>query len=91
IERVDIARATFTWVTLKGPLDVALTLKASNITADEGERFPIDLQLEIAKGRIGITGDVGILPPSYIGKLSWSGLPFPPLLLASLPEFAEWL
>jgi len=91
IEKIDIARATFTWVTDKGPLDVALTLKASDITADEGKRFPLDLQLDIAKGHIGITGEVGILPPSYTGKLAWSGLPFPPLLLASLPDLAEWL
>src|SRR5690606_32872896 len=41
--------------------------------------------------RLALAGDVGILPPSYTGKISWSGLPFPPLLLASLPEVAAWL
>lgn len=91
IEKIDIARATFTWVTDAGPLDVAIGLHASGITADQGERFPLDLQLEIAKGHVGLVGEVGILPPSYKGKFSWSGLPFPPLLLASLPELAAWL
>jgi hypothetical protein len=91
IEKIDVERATFTWVTDKGPLDVAITLKASNITADEGKRFPIDLKLDIASGHIALAGDVGILPPSYTGKVSWGGLPFPPLLLASLPELAAWL
>lgn len=91
IEKIDIARATFTWVTDAGPLDVAIGLHASGITADQGERFPLDLQLDIAKGHVGLVGEVGILPPSYKGKFSWSGLPFPPLLLASLPELAAWL
>jgi hypothetical protein len=91
IEKIEIARANFTWVTDKGPLDVALALKATDITADEGKRFPIDLDLEIEKGRIGLEGEVGLLPPAYKGKVQWSGLPFPPLLLASLPELAAWL
>ncbi len=78
-------------MTERGPLDVALALKASDISADEGKLFPLDLRLEVENGRIALAGDVGILPPSYSGSVSWSGLPFPPLLLASLPELAEWL
>jgi hypothetical protein len=61
------------------------------VTADQGKTFPISLALEIANGTIGLDGDVGILPPSYSGKFTWSNLPFPPLLLASLPELAVWL
>jgi len=91
IEKIDIARATFTWVTDHGPLDVALALKASDITADEGKTFPVDLKLDINKGHVSVAGDVGILPPTYKGKLAWNGLPFPPLLLASLPDLAAWL
>ncbi len=91
IEKIEIAHATFTWVTDHGPLDVALTLKASDITADEGKHFPVDLQLDVNKGHVSVAGDVGILPPTYKGKLSWNGLPFPPLLLASLPDLAAWL
>ncbi|MFN2375673.1 MAG: DUF748 domain-containing protein [Candidatus Binatia bacterium] len=91
IEKIDIARATFTWVTDEGPLDVALRLKASDITADEGKRFPVEVNLEIGGGSLALAGDVGILPPAYTGRIRWNGLPFPPLLLASLPDLAEWL
>ena len=91
IKKVEIERARFTWVTEQGPLDVLLTLKASNITAEPGKRFPIDLALQIADGKIAMAGDVGIFPPAYTGELTWSALPFPPLLLASLPELAAWL
>ncbi|MFZ4778798.1 MAG: DUF748 domain-containing protein [Terrimicrobiaceae bacterium] len=68
-----------------------LTLKASGVTAEPGKRFPIDLALQIANGKVALTGDVGIFPPAYTGELTWDGLPFPPLLLASLPELAAWL
>jgi hypothetical protein len=91
VKKIDIAHTKFTWITKEGPLDVIITLKASNVTADQGKTFPISLALEIANGTIGLDGDVGILPPSYSGKFTWSNLPFPPLLLASLPELAVWL
>lgn len=91
IEKLDIERARFTWVTDKGPLDVALTLSASDISADEGKLFPVRLGLEVDDGSIALEGKAGILPPSYVGKLTWKGLPFPPLLLASVPDLAEWL
>jgi hypothetical protein len=91
VDEIDIRRATFTWVTDHGPLDVALTLRASNITADEGERFPIELELELEDGVLGLAGEVGVLPPSYTGKFRWERLPFPALLLAALPELSPWL
>jgi hypothetical protein len=91
VARVDVERATFTWITDDGPLDVTLALHASDISADEGKRFPLDLQLEIGEGRMRIAGDVGILPPVYTGRFEWSGLPIPRLLLASVPQFASWL
>ncbi len=91
VKKIDIAHTKFTWITKEGPLDVMITLKASNVTADQGKTFPISLALEIANGTIGLDGDVGILPPSYSGKFTWSNLPIPPLLLASLPELAAWL
>ena len=91
IKKIDISHAKFTWITKEGPLDLTLTLKAANVTADQGKRFPISLGLQIASGTISLDGDVGILPPSYSGKFTWSNLPFPPILLASLPELAAWL
>ena len=91
IKNVAIERARFTWVTDQGPLDVLLSLKASDISAEPGKRFPIDLALQIADGKIALAGDAGIFPPAYTGELTWNALPFPPLLLASLPELAAWL
>jgi hypothetical protein len=91
VAKVDIQRATFTWVTDQGPLEVTLALQASDINADEGKRFPLDLKLQIGDGDIHVAGDVGILPPSYTGKFEWNGLPIPRLLLASVPQFATWL
>ena len=91
VAKVDVERATFTWITDDGPLDVTLALHASDISAEEGKRFPVDLQLEIGEGRMRVAGDVGILPPVYTGKFEWNGLPIPRLLLASVPQFAAWL
>jgi len=91
VAKIDIQRATVTWITENGPLDVALTLKATDVTADEGKRFPLDLQLEVGDGNLGVTGDVGILPPAYTGSLRWNGIPIPRILLASVPQFAGWL
>ncbi len=91
VAKVDIQRATFTWITDQGPLDVTIALQASDITADEGKRFPMDLKLQIGEGSIHVAGDVGILPPSYTGKFEWNGLPIPRLLLVSVPQFSSWL
>jgi len=91
VDQVDIQRATFTWITEKGPLDIAITLKASDISAEEGHRFPLDVQLEIGEGSVAIAGQVAIVPPSYTGKLQWNGIPIPRILLASVPQFADWL
>ncbi|HYC54893.1 MAG TPA: DUF748 domain-containing protein [Candidatus Binatia bacterium] len=91
LDQIHIERAILTWITDAGPVDVALALDAREITADQGRTFPLDLQLEIQSGRIALKGDVGILPPSYAGTVAWNGLPFPPLLLASVPQLAPWL
>jgi Domain of Unknown Function (DUF748) len=91
VAKIDIDRAKFTWVTENGPLDVALTLKATDVRADQGARFPLDLELQIGDGSMGIHGDVGFVPPVYTGKLQWNGLPMPQILLASVPQYAPWL
>lgn len=91
VARVGIERATFTWITESGPLDAAVTLKATDISADPGKTFPLDLQLEIGEGRMAVVGDVGLVPPSYAGKFQWNRLPMPRILLASVPQFASWL
>jgi len=91
IARLDVEHATFTWLTDEGPLDVAVALKATDVTAEEGRRFPLDVRLEIGAGTVHVTGDVGLLPPAWTGRLAWSGLPIPRLLVASVPQYAAWL
>jgi hypothetical protein len=91
IERLAIDRAQFVWITEVGPLDVALTLEAEEVTATEGEWFPLTLTLEIGDGRFVVDGRVGILPPRYEGRITWEQLPFPPLAVAARPDVASWL
>lgn len=91
IAKVEVERATFTWITESGPIDVAIALKATDVSADHGKSFPLDVQLEIGDGKVGLVGDVGLVPPTYAGKFQWEGLPIPRVLLASVPQFATWL
>lgn len=91
IQKIDMERAKFTWLGPEGPMDVLLTLRASNITAEQGKRFPIDLALQIGSGKIGLVGDAGILPPFFKGRVTWEGVSLPPVLLAARPDMAAWL
>jgi len=91
VAKVAIERAQFVWVTDGRPLDVALTLHAEGVTAAEGERFPLQLTLEIEGGSLALDGRAGVLPPAFEGRLAWQQLPFPPLLAASNPELQSWL
>lgn len=91
IRKIDVERAEFTWLSAKGPLDVMLKLKASGLTAEQGKRFPLEIGLQIGAGRADLSGEVGVLPPYYKGRLKWEGISFSPLLLAAMPELASWL
>lgn len=91
VEKIAIERAQFVWITDAGPLDVALTLHAEGVSANEGERFPLQLVLEVEDGKLELDGQAGILPPAFAGKIAWQKLPLPPLLVASTPELGRWL
>ena len=91
IKQINIERAEFAWLSAKGPLDVTMTLKASGLTADQGKRFPLELALQLGKGSVDLSGEVGVLPPYYKGRIRWDGISFSPLLLAVAPELAAWL
>jgi hypothetical protein len=91
IERIGIERARFTWITDAGPLDVSIALSAEGVTAREGETFPLHLELGIEDGTVVLDGRLGAAPPSFVGKLSWEEMPFPPLTLAARPELAGWV
>lgn len=91
IGSIDIERARFVWITDAGPVPVALSVHASDVTAQPGQRFPIDVQLEIQNGKIEVRGRAGVVPPAYAGSLTWTQLPLPPLVLAAEPKMAPWL
>ena len=91
VQRVAIERADFTLLTDAGPLEMALALEAQDISAVEGERFPIKLELQIEKGKLELDGKLGILPPSYDGRIAWNDLPFGPMIVASRSQFRPWI
>lgn len=91
VAKIELEGAAVRWITDQGPLDVTVSLRATDVTADEGRRFPVSVEIEVEGGRIGASGELGLLPPAYTGTLSWSGLPIPRLLLASVPHLATWL
>ncbi len=81
IKQINIERAEFTWLSAKGPLDVTMTLKASGLTADQGKRFPLELAVQLGKGTVGLSGEVGVLPPYYKGRIQWDGISLSPCCL----------
>lgn len=91
VARVAVDRAQFVWVTDAGPLDVALAVDAEGVTAQEGERFPLRVALEIEGGRLEVDGRIGVLPPAFAGTVAWRDLPLPTLLRAVRPDLAPWL
>src|SRR5690606_13367846 len=91
IERIAVERAQFVWLTDPGPLDIALTVEAQGVTAQEGERFPLRVALEIEDGTLEIDGQTGLVPPAFDGQVAWRALPLPPLVRAATPELAGWL
>jgi hypothetical protein len=91
VDTIHVDRAKFSWLSKEGPLDVRLTLKASDLKAEQGHEFPVEASLEIGSGKLAVAGNLGILPPKFVGRATWDGLSFPPLLLAAIPEYAGWL
>lgn len=91
IEEIAIERAQLTWITEAGPLDLALSLHAQGVTANEGERFPVRLGLEVEEGRLALEGQAGVLPPAFEGRITWQRFPLPPLVAAASPELAPWM
>jgi len=91
IDRIEIERASFTLQTASGPLELAIGLLASEISARPGHQFPLHFDLEIGDGSLALEGRLGLDPPSYSGNVRWSDLPLPPLSLLQTPELLPWL
>lgn len=91
IHQIAMERAKFTWITKGEPLDVFLTLHASEITTEQDRHFPLDVTLQIGSGKIALAGEARIFPPHFQGTLTWNDLAFPPLLLAAQHELGLWM
>ena len=90
IDNLDIDRAAFGLLVGEHTLQVALRLKADDVTLDPGTTFPLTVGLEVEDGRLDIDGTAGVLPPFFDGTVRWQNIPVPPLTLIARPEQAEW-
>lgn len=90
IDDLDIKRAAFSLLVGEQTMNLALRLKADNVTLDPGATFPLEAGLEVEDGHLEIAGTVGALPPFFDGTVKWQNIPVPPLTLIALPDAAEW-
>jgi len=90
VDDLHIERAAFSLLVGEQALDLALRLKADDVTLDPGATFPLEVGLEVEDGRLDIAGKAGAIPPFFDGTLEWDNIPVPPLTLIALPDAAEW-
>ena len=91
MEHLLVERAEFTLLTDAGPTRMALHLDAKGVTTAAGERFPVEVGLEIEQGAIDLAGELGVAPPVFAGRLGWRGLPLAPLVMFARPDLAGWV
>ncbi|MBW1687559.1 MAG: DUF748 domain-containing protein, partial [Deltaproteobacteria bacterium] len=86
IAHVELAQAEFSVVVGEETLLATLRVEADNVSLDEGQRFPLEVDLGIAPGELKLAGEAGVIPPSFAGTLVWNGLELGPLLRAAVPD-----
>jgi hypothetical protein len=91
MEELHVERAEFTLLTDAGPIRMALRMDATGLTTAPGVRFPLEVALEVERGAIELSGDLGVAPPVFDGKLAWRGLPLSPLLMVARPDLVGWV
>lgn len=91
IEHLGIEDGTLVIDSPSGSFELGLELQARGVGALAGERFPVELDLNLGDGTLHFEGELGAEPIGLNGRLVWSDLPMPPLLLVSRPEVAAWL
>jgi hypothetical protein len=74
---LDISKAEFALLTEDGPFEIGVALKATEAVLAEGERFPIEITLWLAGGRLDAKGDLGLIPPAFDGDVKWADIGFP--------------
>jgi len=90
IDDLAIDRAAFSMLVGERTLQLALRLKADDVTLEPGATFPLAVGLEVEDGRLDLEGTAGAIPPFFDGTLRWENLPVPPLTLVARPESADW-
>jgi hypothetical protein len=86
IAHLELAGAEFSIVAGEETLLATLRIAADNVSLDEGQRFPLEVDLGIASGELKLAGQAGVIPPSFAGTLTWNGLELGPLLRAAVPD-----
>jgi len=86
IAHFELARAEFSVVVGEETLLATLRVAADDVSLDEGQRFPLEVELGVAPGELKLAGQAGVIPPSFAGTLVWNGLELGPLLRAAVPD-----
>ena len=91
MDELHIENANFIMLTEAGPMDVSLQIEAKGVTTEVGERFPIQVRLDLGPGAFEIAGELGANPPTFRGQLHWRDLPLSPFTRIARPDLAGWL
>jgi hypothetical protein len=89
VDDLDIKRAAFTLLVGEQTMNLALRVKADDVTLDPGATFPFSVGLEVEDGEVDVEGTAGALPPFFDGTVKWQNLPVPPLTLIARPAVQE--
>jgi hypothetical protein len=89
VDDLDIKRAAFTLLVGDQTMDLALRVKADDVTLDPGATFPFSVGLEVEDGEVEVEGTAGAIPPFFDGTVQWRNLPVPPLTLIARPAVQE--
>ena len=91
IDDLEIERAEFSVVTDGEPVSIALRLKTTGVSLAPDAPFPLEFGLEAGTGSITLTGQLGLNPLVWDGKLGWQGLAVPMFVRGALPELIPWI
>jgi len=64
-----------------GSFELGLALQAEGVGARSAERFPVELDLSLGDGTLRFEGELGANLIALDGRLTWRGLPMPPVML----------
>lgn len=92
VDDLDIEGAAFQLVVGEDVLDLALSLKANEITLDPDDTFPFEFTLDVGEtGHLAIRGEAGAAPPSFVGDVTLKDMPLKLLSLAVRPDLDDWV